>query len=210
MNTNRHFSFARLALVMKRDLMENWKANLYRFLGPYAVILFVMLMGYMKISVNFAEFSSVIAGIFSYILFIGSTFMAAHMMETMDTQQKRISYLMLPATSLEKFISRALHVTVGFWVMTILALLLAEATRFLFLPLFDLPEAFHQSTLPGVLARLDILALEKTLMLEKIEGRRRRGQQRMRGLDGIIDSMDVSLRRLRDCEGQGSLGRCSP
>ena len=80
------------------------------------------------------------------------------MMETMDTQQKRISYLMRPATSLEKFISRALHVTVGFWVMTILALLLAEATRFLFLPLFDLPEAFHQSTLPGVLARLDILA----------------------------------------------------
>ena len=42
--------------------------------------------------------------------------------------------------------------------MTILALLLAEATRFLFLPLFDLPEAFHQSTLPRVLARLDILA----------------------------------------------------
>lgn len=158
MNTNRHFSFARLALVMKRDLMENWKANLYRFLGPYAVILFVMLVGYMKITVNFAEFSSVIAGIFSSILFFGSTFTAAHMMETMDTQQKRISYLMLPATSLEKFTSRALHVTVGFWVMTILALLLAEATRFLFLPLFDLPETFHQSTLPGVLARLDILA----------------------------------------------------
>jgi uncharacterized membrane protein len=100
MNTNRHFSFARLALVMKRDLMENWKANLYRFLGPYAVILFVMLMGYMKITVNFAEFSSVIAGIFSSILFFGSTFTAAHMMETMDTQQKRISYLMLPATAL--------------------------------------------------------------------------------------------------------------
>ena len=35
--------------------------------------------------------------------------------------------------------------------------------------------------------------LEKTLMLGKIEGRRRRGQQRMRRLDGIIDSMDISL-----------------
>ena len=158
MSTNNTFSFARLALVMKRDLMENWKANLYRFLGPYAVLLLAMLMGYMKIIQNFAEFSSAIAGVFSSILFIGSTFTAAHMMETMDTQQKCISYLMLPATSLEKFTSRALHVTVGFWVMTILALLLAEATRFLFLPLFDLPEAFHQSTLPGVLARLDIFA----------------------------------------------------
>ena len=39
-------------------------------------------------------------------------------------------------------------------------------------------------------------SLEKTLMLEQIAGRRRRGQQRMRWLDGIIDSMDVSLSEL--------------
>ena len=59
-----------------------------------------------------------------------------------------------------------------------------------------------------LMRRTDLL--EKTLMLEKIEGRRRRGQQRMRWLDDITNLMDMSEQALGDGEGQGSLACCTP
>ena len=69
-----------------------------------------------------------------------------------------------------------------------------------------LKEISHGCSLEGLMLKLKIQyfshlmrradSLEKTLMLGKIEGRRRRGRQRMRCLDGITDSMDVSLGEL--------------
>ena len=81
--------------------------------------------------------------------------------------------------------------------------------------------AVHQMPSEGLMLKLKLQysghlmrrtdSLEKTLMLGKVEGRRRRGQQRIRWLDGITDSMDMHLIKLPEFgDGQGSLACCSP
>ena len=85
---------------------------------------------------------------------------------------------------------------------------------------FILKEINPEYSLEGLMMKLKLqyfghlmqraVSLEKTLMLGKIEGRRRRGGQRMRWLDGITNSMDMFEQTPGDGEGQGSLVCCSP
>ena len=87
-----------------------------------------------------------------FIIGIASIAYAANIMENMITKEKRIAFLMLPATMIEKFVARFLIVTVGMAAAIIVAASLAEITRYLVLPLFNLPEAFHQSVLYHLLS----------------------------------------------------------
>ena len=83
-----------------------------------------------------------------------------------------------------------------------------------------LKEISRECSLEGLMLKLKLQSFghlmwradssEKTLMLGKIEGRRRRGRQRMRWLDGVTNPMDMSLVNSRVGDGQGGLACCSP
>lgn len=153
MDTNKFFSFSRIAMVMKREIMENWKTNLSRLIGIYAAFAVVMVLAmskqaaYSDPQMVFQHYCSNVMGSFALIISLFSFVYAANMMENMITKEKRIAFLMLPATMIEKFVARFLIVTAGLAVAAFVAALLAEITRYLLLPLFNVPETFRQSVL---------------------------------------------------------------
>lgn len=112
MDTNNFFSFSRIAMVMKREIMENWKTNLYRLIGIYAAFALVMILHMWTMSsgrssqISFTTYCSNIMGTFVFIIGIASIAYAANIMENMITKEKRIAFLMLPATMIEKFVAR--------------------------------------------------------------------------------------------------------
>ena len=160
MNTNRYFSFSRLGLVMKRDFMENWKTNLYTFLGLFLAFLGVYLFqmydyidydGVPNAFQTVERYISHHTGAFSVITSCLLFYFASDSMRNMRNREQRLAYLMLPATKLEKFISRGLYVTLGMFVMILLASLLAEAVHWAFMPFFDnLPDKFKICVWPEV------------------------------------------------------------
>lgn len=98
MDTNKFFSFLRIAMVMKREIMENWKTNLYRLIGIYAAFALVMVLTmskqvtYSDSQMAFQHYCSNIMGTFAFIIGIFGIVYAANIMENMITKEKRIAF----------------------------------------------------------------------------------------------------------------------
>lgn len=149
MSTNRYFSLSRFGLLLKHDLLELWKSYFRSFCILFIlalVVYYLALQSYTIISIDPAHSGMINyigyhLGIFTFAYSLYMLLKASQFTELLNTKEGRIRQLMLPATSLEKFVSRALGVTVVPTILFIVAILLADVVHFAFFPFFpNLPE----------------------------------------------------------------------
>lgn len=158
---NNTFSFSRFGMVLKRDLVENRK----RYIGVF-FLMFIPFLVYqlsdMKDIIELGQFRACEAadymsrlatdclpffyGILSLALMCAASDMTC---VPMGSKQHATNYMMMPATNLEKFLSRVLINTVMVIVMAYAALLCADLVRMLFVPFYEIKE-FYGLTLPKV------------------------------------------------------------
>ena len=144
--TNNTFSLTRLGLLLKREYSVNWKQHAYRLLAIYGTFLVVLFFQLLisepneAVSQTIHRFSSIVG----FVCGVVSMVYLSQMMKPMETKTSRINYLMLPATNAEKFVSRLLMATVGFWITAIVALAFATASRYIFMPfMYVNPDLYH-------------------------------------------------------------------
>lgn len=158
MATNINFSFKRLAAVVKRDLVENWKKNFYKAVGCYCglaagfLTLLISRSG-MYCSSNEIAYDRLCDSAHTFLMIFICIYMlvsASSILEITNTKEKRISYMMLPATKGEKFLNRVLHSIVVSFLIFIVSLIMAELTRMALTPLFNVPDSFSRFCLADV------------------------------------------------------------
>ena len=144
--TKNTFSLTRLGLLLKREYSVNWKQHVYRLLAIYGTFLVVLFFQLLisepneAVSQTIHRFSSIVG----FVCGVVSMVYLSQMMKPMETKTSRINYLMLPATNAEKFVSRLLMATVGFWITAIVALAFATASRYIFMPfMYVNPDLYH-------------------------------------------------------------------
>ena len=166
MNTiNNKFSFSRFGAVLKCDLVE----HRWRYISAF-FIMFVALLGFQLAQTNdYLLHSSRIEGIdffnhyidtvtifFCFVLALALCCSASEISIAMKTKEKAMNYLMMPATNLDKFLSRVSIAIVGVFIMALVALILSDVVRMLFLPIFDSEHVveYYRFTFPQVISNL--------------------------------------------------------
>jgi len=145
--------------------VENRKFHLHTFIGAFLAFLgaYLLIMDtydspYYEQYSTLNNYTQLHADFFIGIYSIAMLASASMMMKHMHTKESRIAYLMLPASALEKFISRTVYSTLWTTAILVLASLLAEAAHFVFMPFFDeLPDKYRTCILPMVM--MDIMEL---------------------------------------------------
>ena len=144
--TKNTLSLTRRGLLLKREYSVNWKQHAYRLLAIYGTFLVTLFMTmltndpYTPSAQTIHHFTDIVA----FVCGVVSMVYLSQMMKPMETKTSRINYLMLPATNAEKFVSRLLMATVGFWITAIVALAFATASRYIFMPfMYVNPDLYH-------------------------------------------------------------------
>lgn len=142
-------------------MMENWKTNMYRLIACYSGAAMAFLFGMYGVlsgdkgetgEIQYESFCNTFHSILTFVTFFYLMVCATRIMEVMNTKNKRISYMMLPATNGEKFISRAIYVCITSMVIFFVGLFFAELTRLTLLPLFDAPKEFSSFCLFDIIS----------------------------------------------------------
>ena len=160
MNTkNNNFQFSRLLMVMRWDVFTNLKAYLNMMLGMTFALLPFFIMQLYQLSKQYQLFPDTIdlsyLGMSQYVLMIFSIamyMMATQIFMVMKTTGQREQFLMLPASNLEKYISRFLFSTLGAAVAMITAIVVSDLVQLIFS--FVLLPGHHQSVCLSIMALL--------------------------------------------------------
>lgn len=160
MNTkNNNFQFSRLLMVMRWDMFTNLKSYLNMMLGMTFALLPFFIMQLYQLSKQYQLFPDTIdlsyLGMSQYVLMISSIamyMMATQIFMVMKTTGQREQFLMLPASNLEKYISRFLFSTLGAAVAMITAIVVSDLVQLIFS--FVLLPGHHQSVCLSIMALL--------------------------------------------------------
>jgi hypothetical protein len=160
------FSLSRLCLVAKRDILENWKKNLYNCLTLYAILASALVFTMLRLHGVHEKVPNGFWVCMALVAFGGWAVVLSNVMESMSTKAKRIAFLMVPATSLEKYLWRLIYVTVGFAVSFAVALLATDVTYLLLNSIFGEEEYRSLAGFAiGVYLNWNSLALDDSWLL---------------------------------------------